>query len=478
MVFTSFNFLLFFPGLIAVYFLTPIRFRWPVLLIASYFFYINIKPVFALLLVYISLVTYLLTRLMEKTEVESKRKTCLLINITLILLPLIFFKYFSVINNYLINFLAIRDLRWPLPEIKLFLPIGISFYTFTTIGYIVDVYNEEIEVEKNIGILALFVSFFPLILSGPIERAKNMLPQLKALNKFDYHMVVQGLKLMLWGYFMKLVVADRIGIYVDAIYNHIGQHNGKTLLFASVLYPFQVYADLGGYSLIAIGTARILGIQVMQNFKRPFFATSMSEFWRRWHISLISWLTDYIYTPLSFAFRKFKVWGIVIALMITFFISGIWHGAALTFVVWGIMQGVFLSAEALTNKRKALFEKKHQLNQKAWYIFLGICFTFILFAASQIFGRAESLNSALQVYRRIFTIPGALFIGSPAYLIYSFFGLVMLLFKDFSDEFMPSRFLLFESKHKFIRVLAYSSIIILILLIGVFDGGQFIYFQF
>jgi D-alanyl-lipoteichoic acid acyltransferase DltB (MBOAT superfamily) len=346
------------------------------------------------------------------------------------------------------------------------------------IGYSIDVYNEEIEAEKNIGIVALFLSFFPLILSGPIERAKNMLPQFKNHSNFDYDMLVQGLKMMLWGYFMKLVVADRVGIYVDAVYGNIYQHNGTSLLFASFLYPFQVYADLGGYSLIAIGTAKILGINVMQNFKRPFCATTISEFWRRWHISLISWLTDYFYTPLSFALRKYKIWGIVIALMITFFISGIWHGTSLTFIVWGLMQGVFLSIEALSFKKKALFEKKYNLSRKSWYIILGMCFTFILFSSSQIFGRAASINDAFVVYSKIYSTTGSLFIGSPSYLIYSILGLSMLLLKDFTDEFTPSLFLLFENKHKFIRVMAYSSVIILILLIGVFDGGQFIYFQF
>jgi D-alanyl-lipoteichoic acid acyltransferase DltB (MBOAT superfamily) len=346
------------------------------------------------------------------------------------------------------------------------------------IGYTVDVYNEEIEAEKNIGILALFISFFPLILSGPIERAKNMLPQFNAPKNIDYNSISQGLKLMLWGYFMKLVVADRLGIYVDAVYGNILNHNGTTLLFASFLFPFQLYADLGGYSLIAIGTARILGINVIQNFNRPFFATSMSEFWRRWHISLISWLTDYVYTPLSFSLRQYKIWGIVIALLITFFISGIWHGAALTFVVWGLMQGIFLSIEALTNKKRAKFENKYNLKNKGWYIFAGISLTFILFAASQVFGRVANLNDAILVYQRIFSTAGKLFIGTPSTLVYSVCGLSLLLFKDFTDEFSPSKFLMFENEHQYIRVMAYSSIIILVFLIGVFDGGQFIYFQF
>jgi D-alanyl-lipoteichoic acid acyltransferase DltB (MBOAT superfamily) len=222
----------------------------------------------------------------------------------------------------------------------------------------------------------------------------------------------------------------------------------------------------------------MLGVNIIQNFNRPFFATSMSEFWRRWHISLISWLTDYVYTPLSFTFRKYGSWGIVIALLITFMISGIWHGASMTFIVWGLMQGLFLSIEALFKNRRVKFEKRNNLANKPFYIFIGIFLTFILFAASQVFGRASSLHDAFLVYKRIFTTSGALFIGNPSVFIFSICGLALLLIKDFTDEFLPARYLMFESKFWYVRLLAYCSIIILILLIGVFDGGQFIYFQF
>lgn len=477
MVFTSFNFLIFFPLLAILYWVTPAKYRWLTLLIASYFFYINIKPIFVLLLAGVTISTYLFTRLIDGTNEESKKKQYMVINIVLILLPLFFFKYFNAINEGIFAFLDAINIRWPLPEIKLLLPVGISFYTFLAIGYTVDVYNEEIEAEKNIGILALFISFFPLILSGPIERAKNMLPQFNAPKNIDYISLSQGLKLMLWGYFMKLVVADRIGMYVDAVYGYIPQHNGTSLLFASFLYPFQVYADLGGYSLIAIGTAKILGVNVMQNFKRPFFATSMSEFWRRWHISLISWLTDYIYTPLSFAFRQYKIWGIVIALMITFFISGIWHGAALTFVVWGLIQGIFLSIEALTNKRRMNFENKFNLRNRGWYILISCSFTFILFAASQIFGRAANFKDAILIYQKITTNHGSLYLDMTT-MGYFFVGLIILFFKDFRDEYFPDKILFFENHNILIRYGSYLFIVFSILLIGVLDSSQFIYFQF
>lgn len=463
--------------MVLLFYLTPLKWRWIALLIASIFFYINIKPVFALLLFGVIGSTYIFTRLISGTQNESWKSLYLLANIIFVLLPLLFFKYFTVTNNALIQLLENWNLHWPLPEIKYLLPIGISFYTFMAIGYTIDVYNEEMNAERNIGLLALFISFFPLILSGPIERAKNMLPQFRSFNPLKYENLSAGLKMLLWGYLMKLVVADRIGIYVDAIYGNISGHNGTSLLLASVLYPFQVYADLGGYSLIAIGTAKILGLNVIQNFNRPFFATSMAEFWRRWHISLISWLTDYVYTPLSFRFRRYKEWGIVIALMLTFLISGIWHGAALTFVVWGLMQGIFLSIESLIYKKKTAFEKKYNLKKNTFYILTGIVVTFVLFASSQVFGRVSGIEDAIMVYRKIFTDQGNPYLDLTT-LAYSFLGLLLILLNDFKSEFYPGRISFFNNRKVWVRYTAYLSVLFIIILLGVFQGNSFIYFQF
>lgn len=345
------------------------------------------------------------------------------------------------------------------------------------IGYLVDVYNDDVDFEPHIGSTGLFLSFFPIILSGPIERAGNMLPQFKNLKNSTYTDLVAGGKMMLWGYFMKLVVADRLGIYVDAIYNNIASHNGNSLAFAALLYPFQVYADLGGYSLIAIGVALTLGIKVIPNFNRPFFATSMSEFWRRWHMSLIQWLTDYIYTPLSFYLRSWKVWGIVTALMLTFLISGIWHGAALTFVVWGLVQGIYLSIEAVTQKSRTRFEQKFNLTKKPWYILFSCISVFVLFAFSQIFGIADNIEQAAEVIKKIFTVRGKVFFNV-AILSYGFFGLFILIIKDFMDEFYPGKIKLFESKNVIVRNFSYILVFLIIILFGVLDSSQFIYFQF
>jgi D-alanyl-lipoteichoic acid acyltransferase DltB (MBOAT superfamily) len=477
MIFTSFNFVIFFPLVTILYWITPAKFKWLTLLVASYLFYINTKPVYVLLLTGVTASTYVFTLLIDRTNITSRKRTFMLLNILLILLPLFFYKYFIPLNNAIISLLGSRNITLSLPEIKLILPIGISFYTFMAIGYTIDVFNEETRAEKNPGIVALFISFFPLILSGPIERAGNMMPQFRASNKIDYGEISQGLKLMIWGYFMKLVVADRLGIYIDAVFNNIYEHNGNSFLLAAILYPFQLYADLGGYSLIAIGVSRTLNINVIHNFRRPFFANSMSEFWRRWHISLISWLTDYIFTPLSFALRKLKIWGIVIALISTFLISGIWHGANLTFIVWGFLQGTFLSIEALTKTRKSVFERKHNLTKSYVYTLFGIFLTFLLFAASQIFGRAQSLKDAFLIFNKILSERGPLFIDKTT-LAYAISGLMILLMKDLFEEFFPEKILLFNNQNAIIRFTTYLFVVVSIVYFGVLNASQFIYFQF
>jgi len=478
MAFNSFNFLLFFPVVIILFYSIPARFRWYLLLVASYYFYINIKPVYILLLAGVTLTTFVFTLLIDKTQSERKKKQLLIIDIIITLLPLFFFKYFGFVNEVIYELLDLVGIKIQLPNISLLLPVGISFYTFMAVGYSIDVYNEEIRAEKKLGIVALFLSFFPLVLSGPIERAPNMFHQFSSKLVFNNAKIIKGLKLMLWGYFMKLVIAERVALYVYAIFNNIEHHSGPSLLFATMLYPIQVYADLGGYSLIAIGCANIMGIDIIPNFKRPFFATSMSDFWRRWHISLISWLTDYIFKPLSFILRKYEIWGIVISLLLTFFISGIWHGAALTFVIWGTIQGIVLSIEALTNRKKTYLENKYNLKGKSWYIIISCLITYIIFAFSLIFaGAVPTVSDAFAVIGKIFTNTQSLFLQDKT-IFYSFMGISILFVSEFINEYFPGKFDLFNNKKKIIRWSAYLCIFLMIILTGVLNGGQFIYFQF
>jgi D-alanyl-lipoteichoic acid acyltransferase DltB (MBOAT superfamily) len=447
-----------------------------VLLVASYFFYINMSPAYAIILAGITLSTFVFTRLMADTDDEKRKQRLKVINIVIIVAPLLFYKYIAAINNEVFELLDSMEIRYPLPEIKFLLPIGISFYTFMAVGYTIDVYNEEIEVERNPGILALFISFFPLVLSGPIERAKNMLPQFNSINKIDYDKINLGLKLMLWGYFMKLVVADRIGIYINEVYAHLEDHNGSTLILTTLLYPFQVYGDLGGYTLIAIGTARVLGFDVMPNFRRPFFSVSIAEFWRRWHMSLITWITDYIYTPMSFALRKYRRWGIVMALFLAFLISGIWHGAKVTYVVWGLTQGAFLSVEAMTVQQRKAFRERFNLASKAWFIALCCVIVYLLFAASQIFGRATTMADSGTVFTKIATEGGMPYLDVST-LALAALGIGLLLLSDFRDEFFPGKFELFENKYFPVRFLSCLAVFFMIIFLGV-SSDAFIYFQF
>lgn len=477
MTFTSFGFLLFFPAVVLFYNLCPKKFRLWFLLAVSCAFYAFMQPIYLVLLAAVTGVTYGFTRWMGNVEDDDKKKRLMVWGIILVLLPLFFFKYYNFVNESVLSLFRWIGITFTIPSVKWMLPVGISFYTFMTIGYIVDVNNEEVEVEENIGSVALFLSFFPYILSGPIERAGNMFPQMKQLPTSKPVDLTSGAKLMLWGYFMKLCVADRLGIYVDAVFNNIAHHNGTTLAFASLLYPFQVYADLGGYSLIAMGTARCMGLKIIPNFNRPFFATSMSELWHRWHMSLITWLTDYIYTPLSFALRRWKTWGIVCALMFTFLISGIWHGAALTFIVWGLVQGVYLSIEALLQKKRSQFETTHNLTKKWWYTLICCVVVFLLFAFSQIFGKCVSLGEANVVIAKIFTNHGNLYLDKTT-LSHALIMLAILFFKDFRDEFCKGKLLLFESKYVVVRFVSYIVVILLVVLLGVLNAGQFIYFQF
>ena len=454
MTFTSFEFLLFFPLVVLFYNIIPQKLRVWYLLSVSYVFYALMQPVYLVLLAAVTGVTYGFSRWMGATGDDDKKKRIMIWGIILVLLPLFFFKYYNFVNESFTALLAGIGLHTAIPQITWMLPVGISFYTFMAIGYLIDINNEEVDVETNIGSVGLFLSFFPYILSGPIERAGNMFPQLKKMPTSQPLDLTSGAKLMLWGYFMKLCLADRLGLYVDAVFENTLQHSGTTLTIASLLYPIQIYGDLGGYSLIAMGTARCMGIKIIPNFNRPFFATSMSELWRRWHMSLINWLTDYIYTPLSFALRSWKIWGIVSALMLTFLISGIWHGAALTFIVWGVVQGVYLSIEALLQKRRSTIETKYNLTKKWWYILLCCTFVYLLFAFSQIFGKCDSITESWIVIKKIFTDRGELFLEKST-ICYCF-----------------------DSQYVVIRFVSYLIILFLIINLGVLDAGQFIYFKF
>ena len=469
MLFNSIAFLLFFPILCALYFCIPasqLRLRNLLLLVASYYFYMNWDPAYALLLLTSTVITYLAALGIGYFKEKRKKKICLVSSLVLNLAILFLFKYFNFLAMNIETALQASGLAVNMPKFALLLPVGISFYIFQALGYSIDVYRGTVKIERDFPTYALFVSFFPQLVAGPIERSQNLLPQFKQQHRFDYDAVMSGVKLMVWGYFMKLVLADRCGIYVDTIFNNVDKHNGGSYLVASLLFPFQIYGDFAGYSLIAIGVARVLGFRLMENFHRPYFACTIGEFWHRWHISLSTWFKDYVYIPLG-GNRVGKLRN-YFNLLITFVVSGIWHGANWTFLCWGTIHGILLCIE----KAFGISKQKYTGAKKSFHwaaTFVLVCFAWILF-------RANNLSDAVSVVTGIFTNLGT---PKPEYANFMAIGLAMtvLLTKEFADEF-NWKIRVADSKSWLVRHIYLIIMIAYIILFGVLGGDQFIYFQF
>jgi alginate O-acetyltransferase complex protein AlgI len=466
MLFNSFNYLLFFPLVCIIYYVIPYKLRWLFLLVASYFFYMNWEPVYAVLIGLSTVITYITSYQLDKAKKLKTRKLLLVFSIVSNFGILFLFKYYNFATDSIFQFLSYFGLRVHFPHFKYLLPVGISFYTFQAVGYSIDVYNKKLLHEKHFGRYALFVSFFPQLVAGPIERAANLLPQFRKRSEFNYAKAIEGTKLIIWGYFMKVVVADRLSIYVDSIYNNAAMHTSISLIVATVFFSFQIYCDFAGYSNIAVGCAKILGFDLMINFRRPYFAKSCSEFWHRWHISLSTWFKDYVYIPLGGSkMSKRRTYSNV---MITFLVSGLWHGANWTFIVWGGLNGLY---QVVLN----LFKTEITCSNKTLVSIYQMLSTFILINISWIFFRANSVSEAITVIIRVFTKTGPFFIGDNGGFVYSIIGITILLAKDIYDELELKISL---AENIYIKYLWYSSLVILILMIGVFDGSQFIYFQF
>ena len=331
--FNSFEYAIFLPIVFFIYWNVPHRYRWGLLLLASYYFYMSWNPKYVVLILGTTVVSYAAARLLERTEKERYKKFIVLSTVLICLTVLFFFKYFNFLSLSVVE--VCSRLAIPLHPLTLqvLLPVGISFYTFQTLSYVIDVYKGSVKAERHFGYYATFISFFPQLVAGPIERTRNLLPQLKAERIFNYDEAVYGLRLMAWGFFKKLVVADNAAIIVDKVYGSLDKCTGFDLLAAIFLFTMQIYCDFSGYSDIAIGSARLLGIKLMTNFKSPYFSSSLKEFWGRWHISLSTWFRDYLYIPLGGnRCSKFRH---NLNLMLTFLVSGLWHGANWTFVFWG-----------------------------------------------------------------------------------------------------------------------------------------------
>ena len=412
MLFTTIDYLIFLPIVFIIYWLTRADKRWIVLLVASYFFYANWNVKYVLLIFSVTLISYVSARLINKsresnadgsTVSDSKSGGIYLIICAILVFgTLVYFKYFNFILDTINNISTLFGSDKHFDFISVILPVGISFYIFQAFSYVIDVYRGDVEAEKHFGYFALFISFFPQLVAGPIERTSNLLPQLKSEKQFNYPLAVYGLRLMLWGYFKKLIIADRLAYYADIIFGSYPEFKGFTLVTGMFFFTIQIYCDFSGYSDIAIGSANLLGIRLMTNFKSPYFSSSVKEFFSRWHISLSSWFKDYVYIPLggnrcSKARHIFNV-------ILTMLVSGLWHGAAWTYVVWGGIHGIGNVLSFGNGKKKAG-------RGVVWWIKVFGTFIFCMFAWT--FFRAFDFKCAFTVLSKIFvgiTSPAAYFI--------------------------------------------------------------------
>jgi alginate O-acetyltransferase complex protein AlgI len=471
MLFNSFYFLLFFPVVTLIYFLLPHKWRWLHLLIASCVFYSAFVPVYILILFFTIIVDYIAALYIEKAE-GKKRKRYLVISIIANVGVLAVFKYCNFLLDNMNQLMTALEIHTrPIPLLDIILPIGLSFHTFQAMSYTIEVYRGNQQAERHLGIYALYVMFYPQLVAGPIERPQNMLHQFRERHPFDPDNLVQGLRLMLWGLFMKVVVADRLALYVNAGYGNVAEHNGTTLLLATFLFAFQIYCDFAGYSYIALGAARSMGFRLMTNFNRPYLAASVATFWKRWHISLSTWFKDYVYIPLG-GNRVGKARHFA-NLLIIFLLSGLWHGANWTFVIWGGLNGLYLILESMLATEHRNTGKRSRLSHG-----LRIGITFLLISFSWIFFRATTVSEAFEIIRKIVTDNGNVPFLNWGTLVYSFIGLSILLLADSSRERRHGHWYFAEHKKAWVRFSWYTAIVLLIVLLGVFDGGQFIYFQF
>ena len=359
-------------------------------------------------------------------------------------------------------------------------------------SYTIEVYRGRQKAERHFGIYSLYVMFYPQLVAGPIERPQNLLHQFYKEYHFDYQNLSEGLKQMIWGLFKKIVIADRLAIYVNAVYNNQEYHNGLTFLMATIFFSFQIYCDFSGYSDIAIGAARVMGFKLINNFNMPYLSKTISEFWSKWHISLSNWLRDYVYLPIiGTTSRKMKkpkylnlkreTWIYSIATFITFMISGIWHGAAWTFVMLGVVHGSYLVFAIITKKQRTKLVKLTRLDKfPGLHNTVQIITTFLLVTFGYIFFRANSFPDAIAIIKKIFSFTGPVYYhdNDPSLMIFSFSGILFLILVEVKRVYYKGNLSLFNNKNWFISSFSYVILIFFILLLGVFDGGQFIYFQF
>ncbi len=486
MLFNSFDFLLFFPVVTGIFFALPHRFRWLWLLLASCYFYMAFVLLYILILFFIILVDYV-AGLGIAASTGSRRKAILLISLLTNVGLLAAFKYFNFFATNLSTAFGAAGWSVSIPLLSWALPIGLSFHTFQAMSYTIEVYRGHQEPERHLGIYALYVLFYSQMVAGPIERPQNILPQLHARQSFRYDDVVMGLQMIGWGLFKKVVIADRLAGMVNMVYDHPRQFGGPTLVWATVLFAFQIFCDFSGYSNIALGTARVMGFRLMQNFDRPYFAKNVTEFWRRWHISLSTWFRDYVYIPLGG--NRVPMWRQVVNVLIVFGLSGLWHGANWTFLIWGGLHGVYLTVELVARRGVRRSQPVYSLGGKVW----RAGWTFLLVSFAWIFFRAATVSDAFYIVRHLTTgwsytlahlheaafVRANVLLGESRQLVVAVMLAILMMETVHYLQRRPDWYTQFQHQPGLVRWSVYCTILLMIVLLGVRESSaQFIYFQF
>ena len=471
MLFNTIDYVIFLPVVIIVYYLIPFRFRWIFLLAASYYFYMSWKVEYIFLILFSTLVDYIAGLKMGKLPDKKSRRPWLILSLFTNLGLLFFFKYFNFASENINLFFQQFGIPQELPLMKFLLPVGISFYTFQTLSYSIDVFYGRQKPERHLGYFALYVSFFPQLVAGPIERFSRLNPQLREKHNFTYENLANGLRLILYGLFIKMVIADNLSGIVDSIYASPSKYSSLDILTGIFLYSFQIYSDFYGYSVIAIGSALLMGISIMDNFNTPYLSKNISEFWQRWHISLSTWFRDYLYFPLGGNRVAKSRW--VMNIMIVFVVSGLWHGANWTFIIWGALYGIVYLAENGINKRFGLIKKYSPFS--AGHIFLALK-TFIIVSFIWVFFRSQSFGEAIDIFRLLFKnihiSDASLVIPSSTWVFLIIFILSdIALYNKRFDRWVGSFSYLF-------RWSVYGVLIFAIIVFAGVENFPFIYFQF
>ncbi|MFT3681068.1 MAG: MBOAT family O-acyltransferase [Ferruginibacter sp.] len=483
MLFNSLHFLCFFIAVTTAYFAVPHKWRWQLLLGASCYFYMAFVPVYLLILAFTIITDYFAGIYIERAT-GRKRKFFLLISLAANISVLAVFKYYNFLTGNIAAVLSSIGYQSTIHKLSILLPIGLSFHTFQAMSYSIEVYRGKQKAEKHFGIFSLYIMFYPQLVAGPIERPQNLLHQFYEKHTFDYTCVTGGLKLMAWGFFKKLVIADRLAAAVDMVYNQPHAYQGSLLILATVCFAFQVYCDFSGYSDIAVGAARVMGFNLTKNFNSPYSALSVTEFWRRWHISLSTWFRDYVYIPLGGS--KVGNAKICFNILLTFLLSGLWHGANWTFIVWGLFNGLLVIGEkgffktGLKEKLPGTIKTNLLFDLFRWLI------TFSLICIGWIFFRAKDLNEALYIMQHLFTratndtgtVISSQNILSWYNAVVATVALVVLFMVERKQRATPVTIWLM-AKPPMVRWGIYWGLLMSIILLGVFQHNrQFIYFQF